>query len=786
MTNQIDRRRLTIQGTVQGVGFRPFVYRLASELQLAGWVINSPQGVVIEIEAAPALLDAFVTRLQSELPPHAGITELVTQIIPTQGETTFEIHHSEHSGAKSALMLPDLATCPDCLHDITDPANRRYRYPFTNCTNCGPRFSIILGLPYDRPNTTMRGFEMCPECRAEYENPLDRRFHAQPNACPKCGPQLALWDSTGQTLAVRDEALRAAGDALRAGKILALKGLGGFQLLVYARSTEAVSRLRTRKNRYEKPLAVMFPSLQAAKSSNEMNALEERLLTASEAPIVLLRYRGHEIGEIAPEVAPGNPYLGSMLPYTPLHHLLLSDLGFPVVATSGNLSGEPICTDEDDALARLQNIADVFLVHDRPIARHMDDSVVSVAAGELLMLRRARGYVPQPVDVPNPDGRTILAVGGHQKNTVALLHQNHVFTSQHLGDMDSVRTVEVFRQTLNDFQTLYDITPREIACDLHPDYATTRIAEQVAAASGLPLMRIQHHDAHVLSCMAEHHLEGPVLGVSWDGTGYGIDHTVWGGEFLRVDADGFERVAHLRPFPLPGGDAASREPRRSLLGLMYAIYGSDLLYTSDLPCERLDFSDSELRLLLSALDKRLNSPMTSSMGRLFDAVAALAGLHQKSSFEGQAAMALEYAAHAAFASDMTNAEECYPIEITPVTNDQGAFRGIIEWKPMMTEMLHEHDSSVASAKFHNTLAALIVEVAQQVGIPDIVLTGGCFQNRLLLEKTIQSLRSAGFTPYWQQRIPPNDGGIALGQIAAALREGSHVFSSSGQTHQHSR
>jgi hydrogenase maturation protein HypF len=763
----IERWQLTIQGNVQGVGFRPFVYRLAMELNLGGWIINSSQGVMIEVEAENATLDRFLSRLQDELPPHASICELTVQSLPVQGDREFAIRHSEDHGVKSARILPDLATCPDCLHDISDPTNRRYRYPFTNCTNCGPRFSIILDLPYDRPNTTMHGFTLCEECRAEYENPLDRRFHAQPNACPRCGPQLALWDRDGRRIAVRDEALYLAAQSLRYGRVVAVKGLGGFHLMVDARNPEAVALLRARKGRYEKPLAVMFPSLDQIRQHCEVSEMEQTLLTSAASPIVLLRCRD---SDIAPEVAPDNPYLGVILPYTPLHHLLLSELGFPVVATSGNLSGEPICTDEKEALEKLGNVADIFLVHDRPIARPVDDSVICVAAGQLLTLRRARGYAPQPVDIPNAGQHTLVAVGAHQKNTTALLHNGHVFLSQHLGDMDSPKTVDVFRRTLADFQSLYDAAPSAVVCDMHPDYATTQFAEQ----SGMPIVRVQHHHAHILSCIAEHHLEPPILGVAWDGTGYGQDNTIWGSEFLLIEHDGFQRVAHLRPYPLPGGDMAAREPRRSLLGLLYTMYGADL------PRQYLQFHPSELTLLLSVLEKGLHAPMTSSMGRLFDAVAALAGLQQKCSFEGQAAMALEYAA----LEQIT--DECYPYEITPITNASHAGSGIMEWKLMLAAMLSETKPALLSAKFHNTLVRMIVDVAQRMGIQQVALTGGCFQNRVLLERSVSQLRTAGFTPYWQQRIPPNDGGIALGQIAAALREGRHVLSSSRKVDQHKR
>jgi hydrogenase maturation protein HypF len=610
----------------------------------------------------------------------------------------------------------------------------------------------------------MSAFVMCDECRAEYENPLDRRFHAQPNACPRCGPQLALWDAKGKTLNAYDDALRAAAAAIRQGYIVALKGLGGFQLLVDARNSGAVSRLRTRKGRFEKPFAVMMPSIEQVEPVCEVSEVERRLLESAAAPIVLLHHHG---SEVAPQVAPENPYLGVMLPYTPLHHLLMDELGFPIVATSGNLSGEPIMTDNHEALAKLGEIADVFLVHNRPIARHLDDSVVFAAEGDMVMLRRARGYAPSPVQLEGVT-EAIIATGALQKNTTAVAHYGSVFLSQHLGDMDSAAAFDAFERTLADFLNLYDLHPSAVACDIHPDYRTTRYAEQAK----LPVIHVQHHYAHVLSCMAEHPLDAPVLGVAWDGTGYGSDGTIWGGEFLRVDASAFTRVAWLRPFRLPGGDLAAREPRRSALGVLYELYGENL------PRERLEFTSNELNLLVPALERRINAPLTSSMGRLFDAVAALTGLRQCCSFEGQAAMALEFAALGA------NTDECYPFEITPVTGDEGIGGGMIDWKPMIAAILLETDLQTISGKFHNTLAATIVGVAQQIGEPAVVLTGGCFQNRTLLEKSIQGLRKAGFTPYWHQHIPPNDGGIALGQIAGALREISHVSSSSGQVNEY--
>jgi len=752
-----ERRRVSVQGLVQGVGFRPFVYRLAHELDLSGWVVNSSQGVTVEIEADSVELDTFMTRLQNELPPHAAIHHLDWQPIPVIGERTFEIRHSNHTGSKTALVLPDLAICPECLKEIFDPNNRRYRYPFTNCTHCGPRFSIIQALPYDRPNTTMRLFEMCDECRAEYENPLDRRFHAQPNACPKCGPQLALWDKNGATLATRDDALLMTAEAIRQGKVVAIKGIGGFHLMVDARNDAAVSLLRSRKHRDEKPLALMVPSLEQIKAACEVSDLEEKLLTSSQAPIVLLHRIG---GDIAANVAPNNPYLGMMLPYTPLHHLLMHELGFPVVATSGNLSGEPICIDEYEALQRLGEIADVFLVHNRPIERHIDDSIVRIAAGRELILRRARGYAPLPIELPEA-APTLIATGSHLKNTAAVTSGRQAFISQHIGDMDTVQAYDAYQRVIRDFQQLYELHPSAVVCDLHPDYRSTRYAESL----GLPVVHVQHHYAHVLSCMAENHLEAPVLGVSWDGTGYGTDGTIWGGEFLAVHSHGFDRAARLMTFRLPGGDQAVKEPRRSALGLLYAVYGDDI--PLDLPPIR-SFSLSELQLLKSALRKGLNAPVTSSAGRLFDAVAALIGVRQRVNFEGQAAMELE------FIQNGRISDKCYPFAVTDITSDLQTPRRILDLKPTIRAIVADWRAGVPVSEiattFHNTLTEMIVTMAQQVGQQQVVLTGGCFQNKTLLEHTIDRLHVEGFSPYWHRTVPPNDGGIALGQIIAALKE----------------
>lgn len=752
-----ERRRLIVQGVVQGLGFRPYVYRLARELNLGGWIENSSQGVLIEVEALSARLDTFITRFQAELPPHAVIQSFHWQTIPASGETVFEIRASKPDGSITALILPDLATCPECLKELSDPTNRRYRYPFTNCTHCGPRFTIVQRLPYDRPNTTMHGFVMCDECRAEYENPLDRRFHAQPNACPKCGPQLALWNKSGAVLSTRDEAVMAAADAIRQGEVLAVKGLGGFHLIADAQNAEAVSRLRTRKHREEKPLAVMYSSLERIKAECEVSALEEKLLTSPEAPIVLLRRTG---GEVAANVAPKNPYLGVMLPYTPLHHLLIREVGLPLVATSGNCSGEPICIDEHEALERLNGIADLFLIHNRPIARHVDDSIVRAAAGRELMLRRARGYAPLPIQL-SQSAPTLIAAGAHLKNTAAVTVGEQVFISQHIGDMHTVQAYDAYQHVIRDFQQLYDLHPSAVVCDLHPDYRSTRYAE----VSGLPVLHVQHHYAHVLSCMTENHLKAPALGVAWDGTGYGTDGTIWGGEFLLITESGFNRIAHFANFRLPGGEQAVKEPRRSALGLLYAVFGEDI--PSDLPPVQ-SFSPSEFALLKTVLRKGINAPFTSSAGRLFDAVAAIIGLRQRAAFEGQAAMELE------FAQDGIKTDRCYPFAITDITGESAIARRILDLKLPVLAMIDDWRAGVPvseiSAVFHNTLTEMIIATARYAGEKQVILTGGCFQNKTLLEGTINRLRAEGFDPHWHRVVPPNDGGIALGQIVAALRE----------------
>ena len=745
----VSRIHVEIYGAVQGVGFRPFVFRLAHELGVKGWVTNSAAGVSLEAEAPDTVLAEFLRCLEADKPSISFIQSLETTCLDPAGFDCFEIREST-GGEKTAIVLPDIATCPECLKEIFDPANRRYLYPFTNCTNCGPRFTIIESLPYDRPRTTMKKFVMCEECSREYSDPSDRRFHAQPNACPKCGPELQLWDAEGRSLSRRQDALLAAAQAVRAGQIVAVKGLGGFHLFADARNHKAVQRLRARKRREEKPFALMFPSAEAVLRYCETTEVERRLLRAPESPIVLLR-RARLNDGLAPSIAPRNPCLGALLPYTPLHHLLMRELGFPVVATSGNLSEEPICTDEREALARLRGIADVFLVHNRPILRHVDDSVVREMDGRELVVRRARGFAPLPVPV---DGAlpSVLATGAQQKNTISASVGAQVFISQHVGDLENETSYEAFRSVIRAFKSLYELKPIAVACDMHPAYFST----QYARAAMLPRVEVQHHYAHVLSCMAENRLRPPLLGIAWDGSGFGPDGTVWGGEFLHVTEGNFRRVAHLRPFLLPGAEKAVREPRRCALALLYEVFGDDAFGGGRLP--NGVFSGEELRVLRKMLAEKINSPVTTSAGRLFDGFASLLNLRHLTQFEGQAAMELE------FSLDRSPEDGAWPFRVT-----ESGDMLVLDWEPAVREALAQRELplSVASARFHNMLAAMGVEVAKRMGEKRVALSGGCFQNKYLTERLIRELRAAGFQPYWHQRVPPNDGGIALGQLMAA-------------------
>jgi len=733
-----QRLRLTLRGAVQGVGFRPFVYRVATEMSLNGWVLNSLSGLVVEVEGTADELRLFERRIESERPKASVISARESTWLPLQGFTTFEIHHSETGSAKSVNVLPDLATCDDCRRELFDPANRRFQYPFTNCTNCGPRYTIVVDIPYDRPNTTMREFALCPACREEYENPANRRFHAQPNACPACGPKL---DGTiADTAAV-----------LRAGKIVALKGIGGFQLLADARQPAAVARLRQRKHREEKPFALMMPSLEKAREYCEITPLEQELLESQAAPIVLLRPKPGT--DIASNVAHCSPYLGVMLPYSPLHHLLMQECPFPLIATSGNRSDEPIAIANDEATTRLKNIADHFLMHNRPIVRACDDSVVRLTRGRAGILRRARGYAPLGIRVAR-ELPPVLAVGGHLKNTVAIAVGHDVFLSQHIGDLETLEARQAFERAIDDLCRLYSFKPEAVVCDLHPDYASTQWAEK----SGLPVIRVQHHQAHVAACAAENNVEGPYLGVSWDGTGYGLDGSIWGGECFRVENGYYDRVAHLRPFNLPGGDAAIRESWRSAASLLFELKKKSPKSDEQngmphfSPVLREVGTSNEQAKIRYMLEKGINTVPTTSVGRLFDAVASISGLAHQNRFEGQAAMMLENEIGA------LQTEEAYSL-------NSG------DWAPLLERVLKDRREEVPvsriAARFHNALVNWIVEVAGKVGEKQIVLSGGVFQNRYLTERAAAVLESSGYKVHMHQRVPPNDGGIALGQVVMA-------------------
>jgi hydrogenase maturation protein HypF len=715
----VQRLRITLCGAVQGVGFRPFIYRLATEMELAGWVLNSSSGLVVEVEGPREQLDRFAARLKAEKPPAAVVDTQDSAWIATESSTRFEIHASDHESSKTVNVLPDLATCPDCREELLDPGNRRFEYPFTNCTNCGPRYTIVVDIPYDRPNTTMREFVLCPRCQEEYQDPLDRRFHAQPNACPICGPKL---EGT-----IEDAAL-----ALRDGEIVALKGIGGFQLLVDARQPEAIARLRQRKHREEKPFALMMPSLEAARKYCEVSEAEQELLESSAAPIVLLQPKADT--DLAGNIAHCSPYLGVMLPYSPLHHLLMLECRFPIVATSGNHSDEPIAISNEEAHARLGCIADHFLTHNRPIVRACDDSVVRLTRGRASILRRARGYAPLGIRVRHKLP-LVLAVGGHLKNTVAIGVDHDVFVSQHIGDLDTVEARAAFQHAIDDLCRLYSFKPEVVACDLHPDYASSQWAER----SGLPVVKIQHHHAHVAACAAENKVEGEYLGISWDGTGYGLDGAIWGGEFFHAEGSRFERIAHLRPFDLPGGDAAVREGWRSAASLAFQVFGPEA-------------ADVRVRPML---ERSINVVSTTSVGRLFDAIASMLGLAHQNRFEGQAAMLLENEIGS------LRFREAYPL------------RGG-DWGPLIAEVVADArcglPAALIAARFHNALVQWIVEVAEQAKLKQVVFSGGVFQNRYLSERAAEVLESRGFDVYTHQRVPPNDGGIALGQavLAAAM------------------
>ena len=738
------RVRLRVSGIVQGVGFRPHAYRLAVNLGLAGWVRNDERGVMLEVEGDPEAIDRFVARLESDAPPLARIESVATRGVASTGEHRFRIVDSERAGDPAAPIAPDSATCDECLAELFDPADRRYRYPFINCTSCGPRFTIVRGVPYDRPLTTMAGFEMCARCRAEYDDPLDRRFHAQPNACPECGPSLRMPGHAGDPLA-------GAVAALRDGMVVAVKGLGGFHLACRADDERAVAALRARKHREDKPFALMAGSLEAARALVELGPREAELLAGRERPVVIaLRRRA---AAVAPSVAPRSRSLGVMLPYSPLHHLLLADAGMPLVMTSGNVSDEPIAYRDEEALARLGAIADRFLLHDRPIETRTDDAVqraVTVAGRRrALMLRRSRGHVPDSIGLPVSAPAPVLACGAELKSTFCLARGRRAWVSHHIGDLANYETLAAFREGIVHFERLFAVDPAVIAHDLHPGYLSTAYAlEREGTRLG-----VQHHHAHLAAVLAEHGERGPAVGAIFDGTGYGEDGTVWGGELLAGDLAGFERVAHLRPVRLPGGEQAIRQPWRMAAAWLREALGE----RPGLPAALAGSVDGRRwEAVVELAESGTASPLSSSAGRLFDAVAALCGLRAEVNYEGQAAAELEAAAD-------PGETGTYPLPATldPRETVLAVARDIDAGVPVR----------VVGARFHNALAQATAlacsEAAEQAGVDVVVLSGGVFQNALLLERTSVALAASGLRVLVPERLPPNDGAISYGQAAIA-------------------
>jgi len=752
------RMRYLFAGIVQGVGFRPFVYRLAVRYSLSGFVQNRPEGVMAEVEGASDVVDSFESDIRRELPPLAHITHIEGLELEYCGERGFQIIPSDAKGSAQVHITPDAAICPDCLKELFDPANRRYRYPFINCTNCGPRLTIINAIPYDRANTSMACFELCPQCRAEYENPSDRRFHAEPNACPLCGPQITLLDAKGVIMET-DDPVRRAVDLLATGRILAVRGLGGYHLSVDAASDEAIRRLRLRKFREEKPLAVMVRDVEQAKRIASVSSEEEQLLTSSQRPIVLLKKITNNL--ISDFIAPAIPNLGVMLPCAPLHYLLLENRFTALVMTSANQVDEPICTGNREVVARLQGIADYFVAHNRDILVRCDDSIAFVAAGKPQLIRRSRGYAPRPIPLPDVLP-AVLALGPQLKTTQCILKGNFAYLSPHIGDMETPQARDFYAESLTLMKRITESDPQVVVCDEHPAYFSTRAAEELAAER---IIRVQHHHAHIVSCLADNGLSGDVIGLAMDGTGYGPDGNAWGGEFLIANETGYQRFGHLQYLVLPGGEKAIREPWRIAASLLKSACGPSWkeialrlgLTTDSSICDLLD----------RIMNDRIHSPLSSGLGRLFDGIAALTGLRRTVSFEGQAAMELE-----ARASNATGAS--YPFAIL----QDGNKSHIVDFSAMIRAIVTDLEKGTSRARiaasFHQTLAdvftAMTCKMREETGLQRVALSGGCFQNKILLESAIDRLVGAGFDVYRHRKVPANDGGVALGQavIAASL------------------
>jgi len=747
--------RVEVKGVVQGVGFRPFVYRIAKEYGITGTVANTPQGVDIVASGDGDSLFLFLKALKDEAPPAAIVEKVSVFSAQPPAAHSFEILPSDRGGQKHVLISPDLATCEDCTRELFDGSDRRYRYPFINCTNCGPRFTIISDTPYDRPLTSMSKFEMCEACASEYHDPGDRRFHAQPNACPVCGPRAWLVDRDGKEVA--GEAAERAAQLIKDGRIVAIKGLGGFHLACDATSDEAVGALRERKQRYGKPLAVMVEGMPEARKLCKVSRDEERLLRSPRRPIVLLLEQ--EGSPLLREVAGGLNRQGLFLPYTPLHHLVLRDAGLPLVMTSGNVSSEPIAIDNEEAMRRLKDIADYFLLHDRDILVRYDDSVTRVFKGAEYPVRRARGYAPYPIRITPPAEIEVLALGAELKNTFCVLRGEQAFLGQHVGDMESAGEIEHFEEALQSVLRLFSLKPELVAHDMHPDYLTTQMAPEF----GLPMVGVQHHHAHVVSCMADNAVTGDVIGVAWDGTGYGTDGTVWGGEFLVCDETGFTRAAHLFKYPMPGADACIFRLYRMVMGVMSALFEDEETALERLRA-RFQIEDAEAESLVFQLKNKVNAPMTSSAGRMFDVAAALSGLRSEAVYDGQAACELEAVA--------TSTREYYNFIL-----DRSVEPWVVDTRPLFREMLVDVEAgrgpSEVAGKFHASMALVIIEtceaIAKATGLDRVALSGGVFQNEMLATWVVDGLKVAGLSPLVHGRVPCNDGGVSLGQAVIAAR-----------------
>ncbi|HEX2741142.1 MAG TPA: carbamoyltransferase HypF [Rubrobacter sp.] len=762
-----ERREVSVRGIVQGVGFRPFVYALARKHELSGMVRNDAEGVRIEAEGSPEELELFVRALEDDAPPLAVVESVLWQPISPLGDREFRIAESREGLRRQALVSPDVATCDDCLGELLDPEDRRYRYPFTNCTNCGPRFTITRQVPYDRATTTMSGFTMCPDCQKEYDDPSDRRFHAQPNACPVCGPRVRLLDRFGHELHAKPEdPIARAARMLRGRAVVAIKGLGGYHLACDPFDEKAVRTLRGRKVRQDKPFALMARDLAQIRELCHVSAEDEALLTSPAHPIVLLERR--DDSGVVEEVAPRQNTLGVMLAYTPLHHLLLGDAGIPLVMTSGNNSDEPIAYRDDEAFDQLCEIADYFLIHDREIHMRCDDTVVRTAGRHPYLIRRSRGYAPAPLRLAGIVTRHTLACGGELKNTFCLARGSHAFVSHHIGDMENYETLISFREGIEHYCRLFDVTPELVAYDLHPEYLSTKYARDLEEA-GLSAVGVQHHHAHVASCLADNEVsaEERSIGVALDGAGYGTDGAVWGGEFFEGSLEaGFTRRAHLEYAPLPGGSAAIKQPWRMALGYLITHYGEEETLKLPLAAVR-NAGERNVHLIARLVEHNLNTPPTSSAGRLFDAVAALVGVpgSQRTTYEGQAAIELELAANG-------RTKQAYPFRLRPehdawIVETHEVIAAVFE------DLLRGCPTSEISASFHRTMAEMVAAVCEELrkadGASAVALSGGTFQNMMLLKQTIELLEEKQFVVYTHRRVPANDGGIALGQAILADR-----------------